>query len=655
MTGAAVLATSLLNALIIGFVARRMLGVPVGWPRTILLSLVVNGAMTPALEWLLRTLDLDANATGTQRIVLGLVSLLAIAWVLTIQASILTVLEALVPTCTLPSPVAFVRSLRGRRRRAVRYGQILAIATKHGLGRFLRFGTRGTTTDGRSQQTLARSVRSALTDGGVTFVKLGQMLSTRPDLLPPAFVEELSHLQSDAPPEPWSEIEQIIRAELGTPIENAFAEVDHEPLAAASVAQIHTARLLDGTEVVLKVQRPRARAQATADLDIVLRLGDRLQRSTGWGRSLRTHDLATGFADSLNEELDYRVELANMRAIAASSPELHIPVVHEELSGPRLLVMERLTGTPLSRASAELAALTPEARREAARKLFGAILRQVVVTGQFHADLHPGNILLAPDGSLGLLDFGAVGRLDQGARHSLAVLLQAVDRGDAIAATDALIDLLDRPADLDDRAVERDIGQLMLRIGPSGPAGGSAELFTGLLRLVVRHGFAVPTQLAAAFRALGALEGSLRLLDPALDIVSVARDEGRGIAQEQFTPVNVRATLEAQLASILPMLQRLPRRVDRITDQLETGRFSVTARVLAHPDDRAFVTGVLQQLVMTVLAAALAIAGVFLIVDDGGPVMTPGLPVFTFSGLVLMLFAFVLGARALVLVFRRRE
>ena len=192
---------------------------------------------------------------------------------------------------------------------------------------------------------MARSLRLALTEGGVTFVKLGQMLSTRADLLPAPFVAELSSLQDDVPPEPWEAVAPVIEAELGRPVDEVFTEVDRTPLAAASVGQVHAARLADGTEVVVKVQRPHARRQATGDLDIVLRLAAWLDRSTSWGRRLGVRDLARGFAASLEEELDYRTEVANMRAVAATlDPDgpVRVPQAWPELSGRRVMVIERL-------------------------------------------------------------------------------------------------------------------------------------------------------------------------------------------------------------------------------------------------------------------------------------------------------------------------
>lgn len=169
------------------------------------------------------------------------------------------------------------------------------------------------------------------------------MLSTRPDLLPAPYIAELSRLQTDVPPEPWEAVAPVLREHLGRPVGDVFARIDEQPMAAASVAQIHAARLLDGREVVVKIQRPHARAQVTADLDIVARLARMLDRRAGWARALGVRDLARGFATSLAEELDYRVELGNRQAVAASSETLTVPEPYPELSGRQVLVMGRLT------------------------------------------------------------------------------------------------------------------------------------------------------------------------------------------------------------------------------------------------------------------------------------------------------------------------
>ncbi len=642
------LAGSLVNALILGFLSRRLLGAPVGWPRTIILSLVVSSLAVPVVTSVWTGLGLGPDTPSDHWVVVSLVTGLVLAWVVVIQVIIMVIAEAFVPTGSVPGPIQLIRSIPSRRQRSRRYLEIIAILAKHGLTGYLR--PRRPT---RPTSRVAVEAREAMTEAGVTFVKLGQTLATRPDLVSAPFAAEFAALHSTVPAESWDTVRPVVESELGCRIEDVFADIDPKPLAAASVAQIHAATLLDGTAVVIKVQRPRARAQVEADLDIMGHLAQRLERTTPWGRSLGLVGLAEGFSQSLKEELDYRVEIANMQAVAAASDLVRIPTPYPELSGRRLLVMERLDGQPLSAAGQTVAARSAEERETMAQDLFTAVLRQVMVSGVFHADLHPGNIFVLSDGSLALLDFGSVGRLDRSARQTLGMLLLAADRGDAIAATDALLELLDRPADLEDRRLERQVGQLLLRYGGGLGQSGSADLFADLINLVVAHRFAIPPAIAAAFRALGSLEGSLTVLTDGLDLVASARAQGQELLAEQLQPEAVRREIEGQVAGWLPMVQRLPRRIDQLGAQLEDGRMTVGVRLFGRPDEREFLTSIVHQLVLAVLAAALAICGVLLLVAPGGPVLLAALSLFQLLGAMLLLFAFTLGARVLVLVFRQ--
>jgi ubiquinone biosynthesis protein len=653
-----ILASVVLNVLLLGLVTRRLLGVPVGWIRTILVALLVSyggGAIARPIGEALGVFTPDGMIAPDNQGVAGAVVMLMLAWGIALGLGILVILEALVPTGTVPSLPRMLRDLPARRRRAQRYSRIVALAVKHGLGGFLSSRARSDLGDEAPQ--VARSLRQAMTEAGVTYVKLGQMLATRPDLVGEAFARELSQLQSDVRAEPWEVVRATLVRELGGPPEEVFADVDTEPLAAASVAQVHRARLGDGSRVVLKVQRSDAQHQVRADLDIVLRLARWLDRVTDWGRSLDVLTLAEGFAASLNEELDYRTELANMRAMAEATPAardgvvVRVPTAYPELSGPRLLVMEEVQGSPVSRARDRLDGMPEAQRAELAEALLGTVLRQVVESGVFHADLHAGNVFLVDDGSLVLLDLGSVGRLDVAGRAGIGRLLMAVDRNDSIAATDALLEVLDRGPQLDDQRLERELGALLTRTGQVG-SHGTAGLFSELFSLVVRHGLSVPPQVAAVFRALGSLEGTLRQIDPQLDVVRASRVAGRELAQEQLTPQALRASAEEQLARMLPMLQRLPRRVDALAEALQRGELSLSVRLLADQRDRSFITGLVQQLTMSALAAACAIAGVLLAVSDAGPDLTPDLPLYPVLGATLFLFAFVLAARTLVLVFR---
>ncbi|MEV6844845.1 AarF/UbiB family protein [Actinoplanes sp. NPDC051411] len=635
------------SVLVLAGLARRVLGVPVGWWRSVVFGLLLVAVSPSVLGFVGDRSGLLAGdrLVGDSAAAVLLV-VLTIAWIFTLGLAALVVLEAILPTGTVPGLVTLVRNWRGQRRRTRRYTVIVGIAVRHGLGRFLRPG-RQPADPGLGRTAVA--LRRALEDGGVAFVKLGQTLSTRRDLLPPALVGELSKLQSQAEPAPWAQIEKAIADGLGRPVGEVFASIEPVPLAAASVGQVHSARLLDGTDVVVKVQRPAARRQIAADLDIIVRLGSRLDRTTGWGRSLGVHRLAEGFAASLREELDYTVELENTQAVAAGlrpSDRIVVPRTFPELSSPTVLVMSRLPSAP-----GGFTGLAAEDRRRLAADLLGSVLHQIVVTGVFHADLHPGNVLIGPDGTVGLLDFGSVGRLDRTARSALGLLLYAIERDDPIAAASSLVELLGRPDELDQRALERDVGELMVRYRAG--AAGAAGVFTALFRLVVLHRFAVPAQVAAAFRAMGSLEGTLTLLSPGFDMLAAAQEAGGDLMRDAFEPAAVRQTLEGQLASLLPILQRLPQRLNKIVEDAEQGRFTVQVRALADRRDRQFITGLAQQLMLTILAAAATLGAILLLTSTAGPRLTPTLPLYAFLGYVLLFVAFVLGLRVLVRVFFR--
>src|SRR5215207_7128748 len=647
--------TLVVTAAVVAFFARRILGAPVGWPRSILIGMLMLSLLGSLLPRLSRTLGL-ANEAGEvdQPVLAGVLFGLILAWAFLLSIAALVVRELIVPTGSIASPRRLVRGLRMRWRRTRRYLQVLGIATRHGLGGFLRRSRSAAAAADVRGASLPQAVRRALNEAGVTFIKAGQMLATRPDLLPPSYVHELGMLQTFSEPVSWSDLEPVLAATLRRPPTEVFAEIDHRPLASASVGQVHAAILHDGQPVVIKIQKPAARAQVTADLDIVLRLARRLQNSTTWGKSLGVMALAEGFADSLAEELDYTIEADNMAAVAAASraEELTVPEVYRELSGPIVLVMQRLAGTPVADADELLAGMPPARRTVTADRLLAAVLRQVMVAGVFHADLHPGNVLVDTTGFLGLLDFGSVGRLDDGSREAMAMLLLAIERDSSLTAADALLELLDAPADeLDERSLEREIGQLMTRFRAG--ISRQPELFGQLFRLVSRHGFAVPPQIAAAFRTLAELENTLRRLDPELDLVLSTRRQAGDLLAERLSPQNVRGQLESELLKLVPVLSRLPRRINKLSESLDEGRLSVNVRLLANSQDRDFLLGLTDQVIVAVLAAAATIAAILLITAPSGPLLAPGIGLYPIIGYCLLFIGCVLALRALVLIFRR--
>lgn len=629
------------TVLLLAGVVRRLLGLRFGIVRTLAAGIVALVVMGPLFSAMRSGTDRDADSTGPFWLLV-----LSIAVSLLAAMVFLVLAEVLVPAGTVPPPYEWKRLVLSRAARTRRYGQIVRIAVRHGLGRALR----GRADPGRRQE-LARSLTAALDEGGVTFVKLGQVLSTRRDLLPAEFVTELGRLQDRAAAAPWAEVEATLVAELGRPVAEVFATVSAEPLAAASVAQVHTATLRTGEQVVLKIQRPGIRPVVERDLDIVHRLARTLTTTTTWGRAMGVRELADGFAVALREELDFRVEAANMAAVAAVGGDMVIPVPHRELCTERLLVMQRLDGVPLA-AAGPLIAERGLDRAALARTLLGTLLRQVVLDGVFHADPHPGNVLLLTDGRLALLDFGSVGRLDVTVRAALQQLLLAVDRGDPVAVSDALLEVVPRPDEIDPAALERAVGVVLARhLGPGSVPG--MRMFADLVRIVAGFGLAVPPAVAAVFRALATGEGTLTQLAPGFDVVAEARRFATSQVAEQWRAASPRQLLTDELVTLLPMLRRTPRRVDRILAAAEGGRLAVNVRLFADERDRRYATGLLQQLLLTVLGATAGLMAVLLLGISGGPVLTEDVSLYQLIGYFLLVISSVLVLRVLVLIFRR--
>jgi ubiquinone biosynthesis protein len=646
----AVLIVASVVAIVGGFalLARRLLGMRFGLVRLLLAGLVGFAVAGPIARAVRGALPAGGSAV-TPVWFLILVSAAA----LIVAMMFLVIAEALVPSGSLPGPLEWRRELRGRMVRARRYSQISRIAVRHGLWPYLRGRRRAELEAPGGRARLARSVRQALEDGGVTFVKLGQLLSTRPDLLAPEFTDELGRLQDQATPAPWPQVQQVLGAELGGPVEEVFARFDREPLAAASVAQVHAARLRAGDEVAVKVQRPGIRAVVALDLEIVVRLARTLERRTRWARSIGAGDLAAAFADAVRDELDFRVEAGNMAAVAAAGVgggAVRVPAPHAPLCTQRVLVMQRLRGTPLGAADAVIAERDLD-REVLACALLEFMLRQIMLDGVFHADPHPGNVMVLADGRLGLLDFGSVGRLDASLRSALQRLLLALDRGDPLAASDALLEVTLRPDEIDQERLERAIGQFMARyLGPGTSPG--VRMFTDLFRIVSEYGLSVPPEVAAVFRALATLEGTLGRLAPGFNLVSQARSFAGRYAAVELEPAAARQTVGEELATLLPMLRRLPRRVERIASAAEHGRLSVHVRLLADERDRRHVTGMLHQILLTILAATAGIMAVLLLGTGGGPKVTATVGLYQLLGYNLLVVCAILALRVLVLIFR---
>jgi ubiquinone biosynthesis protein len=383
----------------------------------------------------------------------------------------------------------------------------------------------------------------------------------------------------------------------------------------------------------------------------VLRVAGSLEQRAACARDLGVVELARGFAAALREELDYRVEARNLTTIAASSARHHprdqvrLPQLHDEFTTPQILVMELLDGVPLGLAEPLIAERGLD-RLKLARTLLRCLLLQITADGVFHADPHPGNILLLADGQLALLDFGSVAHLDTQLQGSLQSLLLAIDRRDPAALRDALLEITDDSMDVDLQALERSLGRLMARYLSPGLIPDT-EAFAELFRIVSAYGVAVPPEIAAVFRTLATLQGTLSRLAPGFDIVSEAQHFADRQITAELSSLSPKDTAIKELVELVPLLRHMPRRFDRITAAIERGQLSANIRLLADPRDREVVSGYLHQAMVCALAATTGIMAVVLLASQGGPLMSHGVRLYAVFGYNLLVISAVLMIRVL--------
>ncbi len=554
---------------------------------------------------------------------------------------------------TIPHPL---RALRRRIARMQRYAQIAWIAIKQGLWPYLRsWQIIPTIKRPRSPDELARSLRLALEQAGGVFVKFGQVLSTRSDLLPPDLIAELAQLQDTVLPDPYAAIAALLAVELGAPPTEIFAAFDVEPLAAASIAQVYRARLVSGEMVVVKVQRPGIRALIERDLDILLRLARTAAARTRWGRELRVMELATRFAEVVQEELDFRIEARNTVAVAAgirNVSAVRVPAVYAHLSTGRVLVQEWLDGVSVRDAGPLLDQLGRD-RAALARELLQCITHQILHDGTFHADPHPGNVLVLRDGQLALIDFGMVGRLDSLQQAALRGMLVALERRHPTMLREALLDIAELREGVDEDRLERTLAQLLARrFGPGMTPG--AELFGDIFQILLDFGMIFPPDISGLFRALVTLEGMLLQLAPTFRML----DETRALAAEWFkealSPTSFYQVAVDELLALLPSLRRLPRRLDRIATAAEHGALSVNVRLFADARDTQIVMRLVSQLVLGFLGAAIGLMAVLLLGTAGGRMVGSAISVFHLFGYLGLVVSAVLMLRVIVTIAREQ-
>jgi ubiquinone biosynthesis protein len=551
------------------------------------------------------------------------------------------------PRPGLPHPM---RALRTAASRSQRYSQIVRIAMRNGFGPHLGRGQQGANRP-QAKGTYGHRLRLTLEESGGTFVKLGQMLSSRSELLPPDVVSELSHLQDDVAPAPPEAITALIEREIGRPLASVFRHFDTEPIGAASIAQVHAAILVDGREVVVKVQRPGIDELVERDLDALLRLARSIERRAPWARPYQIGALAGEFADRLRDELDFRLEAASTSTIARNletSADIHIPEVHAELSTRRILTLEKLRGVSV-RDGDEIDRRGLE-RQELADRLVGCYLRQLLVDGVYHADPHAGNILVLDESRIGLIDFGAVGRLDAVQQEALKEMLLAIGRRDPEAVLTAVLDVVDIPANTDLGRLQHALASFLAR-HVTATVTPSVGAFTALLRILIGFGVYIPPEFSTLFRALATLQGTVETLAPGYEFA--ARVEAAAVALFHDPGTAPGQTLvKSELARTLPQLRRLPRHLDRIATLAERGDLRLRVSLFSTESDVQAITRLLNRVILAGLGVGIAIVAIGLLRTPGGPYLANGLRLYPSLAYLGLLTSMVFIVRVTVAVMR---
>lgn len=457
--------------------------------------------------------------------------------------------------------------------------QIAGALLVHGWD-FLRSSAGGDSRKTSPAASRPAHLRLALEELGTTFIKLGQILSTRADLLPPEYLAELSKLQDSTPPIPFEAIQQVLVAELGQPIEKAFAEFDPEPLAAASIGQAHAAVLWDGTEVVVKIRRPGVVEQVNEDLEILKELAATAGRHLEFADRYDLAGLVEEFSQTLRSELDYIREAHSAERFAANfanDPGIHVPRVFWEATTARVLTLERIRGIKIN----DLDGLDKQGtdRRWLANYATSVVLKMVCDDGFFHADPHPGNFFIEPTGVLGLIDFGMVGVLDKRTQELLADLLISINRVDADRLVDVFLDLGVTRKRIDRSLVRRDVERLLSTYWglPLGELRVGA-LLNDVYTIMRRHQLHLPSNLALLLKTVIMIEGVGVNLDPDFHLTESLTPYTERLVLRRYSPFRWFHDLGRASIDLAKLGAEMPQHFRRIVSAAEDGNLQIGMR-----------------------------------------------------------------------------
>ncbi|MEI7026216.1 ABC1 kinase family protein [Paenibacillus sp. y28] len=466
-----------------------------------------------------------------------------------------------------------------------RFRKIGMVLARNGFGFIaseLGFTEKFAVVRGKGQQdihkkTLGERIRLLLEDLGPTYVKLGQIASTRPDLVPASIISELERLQDHVSPFSYEEVAAIIEAELMAPVEEVFADFCKAPIASASIGQVHRAVLHDGTQVAVKVQRPHIRSVIETDLDIITQFAKLAESRLEWARRYRLSDMMEEIAKALLTELDYGAEVRNADKFASRNQmkdQIVIPGVYVEYSTRKVLTMEFVEGIRLNdRSRLEEAG---HDRSRLAERFAKVILHQVLIDGFFHGDPHPGNVLVLSDGRLALLDFGMVGRLSPEMKKQMAAFVIALRNQKSSGVIRAISKMGIVPEDVDRAQLRMDVEELrekyyqvpfsQIRLG---------EAVNELFSLALQHRIVIPTEMTLLGKTLLTMEGVVTALDPEFSVFDVAEPFGRRLMRDQLDPREMMSQWMDGIPEYMDLVMEAPHILKDMASVVKKGKVGV--------------------------------------------------------------------------------
>ncbi|WP_010529995.1 ABC1 kinase family protein [Lentibacillus jeotgali] len=479
----------------------------------------------------------------------------------------------------------------GRRiRHTKRYRQIVNVLVKNGFSHFLfRAGLidRGLARDEESDEintsmkSIGKRLRHALQELGPTAIKLGQIASTRYDTMPREISEELEKLQDHASVLDFFHIQNTIETEMDDNLENVFAHVDREPIATASIGQVHSARLLSGEEVVVKVQRPGLKPKMETDLEILQGIGHMLEERTAWAQRYRVCDIIEELSETLRNELDYIMEGRSGELVAQqfeTEPFVKFPGIYWELTTEKILTMERIDGIKISN-NDELEEAGYD-REIIAKRLADAMLKQILDNGFFHADPHSGNVHVLPNNTIAFMDFGETGHVSKNLKQHFASIIVNLQQGDSngMIKTFSRMDLIDERTNIE--SLKRDLEKLHQQYENVKLRDLSlGRIIIGIFNVVYHHYIRIPTEMVIISKTILILEGVLGRLDPEFSLSRAAEPFARKLMLKRYHPIEILRNSWREIGENIDILTDLPQDVKDVMSVLKKGRVGLDINV----------------------------------------------------------------------------